>query len=105
VQTPRAVGDSSGDRCDPDGSEWHGGVQTLYTSRPAGVRRGSRPAASAVAAPPRRVRLERAGVVYPLVYRRAVSLSALTTIVAVLIASLFLGVGGAIFAVPSAAVT
>lgn len=43
-------------------------------------------------------------VVYPLVYRRAVSLSAFTTIVAVLIASSILGVVGAILAVPFAAV-
>jgi predicted PurR-regulated permease PerM len=42
-------------------------------------------------------------VVYPLVYRRAVSLSAFTTIVAVLIASSILGVLGAILAVPFAA--
>jgi len=43
-------------------------------------------------------------VVYPLVYRKAVSLSAFTTIVAVLIASSILGVVGAILAVPFAAV-
>jgi len=43
-------------------------------------------------------------VVYPLVYRRAVSLSAFTTIVAVLVASSILGVVGAILAVPFAAV-
>jgi predicted PurR-regulated permease PerM len=43
-------------------------------------------------------------VVYPIVYRRAVSLSAFTTIVAVLIASSILGVVGAILAVPFAAV-
>jgi predicted PurR-regulated permease PerM len=43
-------------------------------------------------------------VVYPLVYRRAVSLSAFTTIVAVLIAGSILGVLGAILAVPFAAV-
>jgi predicted PurR-regulated permease PerM len=42
-------------------------------------------------------------VVYPLVYRRAVELSAFTTIVAVLIASSLLGVVGAILAVPFAA--
>jgi predicted PurR-regulated permease PerM len=43
-------------------------------------------------------------VVYPIVYRRAVELSALTTIVAVLIASSLLGVVGAVLAVPFAAV-
>ena len=43
-------------------------------------------------------------VVYPLVYRRAVELSAFTTIVAVLIASSILGVLGAILAVPFAAI-
>ncbi|WP_027004671.1 AI-2E family transporter [Conexibacter woesei] len=43
-------------------------------------------------------------VVYPIVYRRAVELSAFTTIVAVLIASSILGVVGAILAVPFAAV-
>ena len=43
-------------------------------------------------------------VVYPLVYRRAVELSAFTTIVAVLIASSILGVVGAILAVPFAAI-
>jgi predicted PurR-regulated permease PerM len=43
-------------------------------------------------------------VVYPLVYRKAVSLSAFTTIVAVLVASSILGVVGAILAVPFAAV-
>jgi predicted PurR-regulated permease PerM len=43
-------------------------------------------------------------VVYPLVYRRAVSLSAFTTIVAVLVAGALLGVLGAILAVPFAAV-
>jgi predicted PurR-regulated permease PerM len=43
-------------------------------------------------------------VVYPLVYRRAVSLSGFTTIVAVLIAGSLLGVVGAILAVPFAAV-
>jgi predicted PurR-regulated permease PerM len=43
-------------------------------------------------------------VVYPLVYRRAVELSAFTTIVAVLVASSILGVVGAILAVPFAAV-
>jgi hypothetical protein len=43
-------------------------------------------------------------VVYPVVYRRAVELSAFTTIVAVLIAGSFLGVVGAILAVPFAAV-
>jgi predicted PurR-regulated permease PerM len=43
-------------------------------------------------------------VVYPLVYRRAVELSAFTTIVAVLVASSILGVLGAILAVPFAAV-
>jgi predicted PurR-regulated permease PerM len=42
-------------------------------------------------------------VVYPLVYRRAVELSAFTTIVAVLIAGSLLGVVGAILAVPFAA--
>jgi predicted PurR-regulated permease PerM len=42
-------------------------------------------------------------VVYPIVYRRAVQLSAFTTIVAVLIASSLLGVVGAILAVPFAA--
>jgi predicted PurR-regulated permease PerM len=42
-------------------------------------------------------------VVYPLVYRRAVELSAFTTIVAVLIASSLLGIVGAILAVPFAA--
>jgi predicted PurR-regulated permease PerM len=42
-------------------------------------------------------------VVYPIVYRRAVELSAFTTIVAVLIASSILGVLGAILAVPFAA--
>jgi predicted PurR-regulated permease PerM len=42
-------------------------------------------------------------VVYPLVYRRAVSLSAFTTIVAVMIAGSILGVVGAILAVPFAA--
>jgi predicted PurR-regulated permease PerM len=42
-------------------------------------------------------------VVYPLVYRRAVQLSAFTTIVAVLIAGALLGVVGAILAVPFAA--
>jgi predicted PurR-regulated permease PerM len=41
---------------------------------------------------------------YPIVYRRAVELSAFTTIVAVLIASSILGVVGAILAVPFAAV-
>jgi predicted PurR-regulated permease PerM len=40
-------------------------------------------------------------VVYPLVYRRAVSLSAFTTIVAVLVASSLLGVVGAIWPCPS----
>ena len=43
-------------------------------------------------------------IVYPIVYRRAVELSAFTTIVAVLIASSLLGVVGAILAVPFAAV-
>ncbi|HEY2637648.1 MAG TPA: AI-2E family transporter, partial [Solirubrobacteraceae bacterium] len=43
-------------------------------------------------------------VVYPIVYRRAVELSALTTIVSVLIAGAILGVVGAILAVPFAAV-
>jgi predicted PurR-regulated permease PerM len=43
-------------------------------------------------------------VVYPIVYRRAVELSALTTIVSVLIAGTLLGVVGAILAVPFAAV-
>jgi predicted PurR-regulated permease PerM len=43
-------------------------------------------------------------VVYPIVYRRAVSLTGFTTIVAVLIAGALLGVVGAILAVPFAAV-
>jgi predicted PurR-regulated permease PerM len=43
-------------------------------------------------------------IVYPIVYRRAVELSAFTTIVAVLIAGALLGVVGAILAVPFAAV-
>jgi predicted PurR-regulated permease PerM len=43
-------------------------------------------------------------IVYPIVYRQAVELSAFTTIVAVLIASALLGVVGAILAVPFAAV-
>jgi predicted PurR-regulated permease PerM len=43
-------------------------------------------------------------VVYPIVYRRAVELSAFTTVVAVLIAGSLLGVVGAILAVPFAAV-
>jgi predicted PurR-regulated permease PerM len=43
-------------------------------------------------------------VVYPLVFRRAVELTAFTTIVSVLIASSILGVVGAILAVPFAAV-
>jgi predicted PurR-regulated permease PerM len=43
-------------------------------------------------------------VVFPIVYRRAVSLSGFTTIVAVLIAGSLLGVVGAILAVPFAAV-
>jgi predicted PurR-regulated permease PerM len=43
-------------------------------------------------------------VVYPIVYRKAVELSAFTTIVAVLIAGSILGVVGAILAVPFAAV-
>lgn len=43
-------------------------------------------------------------VVYPLVYRRAVELTAFTTIVSVLVASSILGVVGAILAVPFAAV-
>jgi predicted PurR-regulated permease PerM len=42
-------------------------------------------------------------VVYPIVYRRAVSLSAFTTIVAVMIAASILGIVGAILAVPFAA--
>ena len=43
-------------------------------------------------------------VVYPIVYRRAVSLSAFTTIAVVLIAATLLGVVGAVLAVPVAAV-
>ena len=43
-------------------------------------------------------------VVYPIVYRKAVELTAFTTIVAVLIAGSILGVVGAILAVPFAAV-
>ena len=43
-------------------------------------------------------------IVYPIVYRHAVELSAFTTIVAVLIAGALLGVVGAILAVPFAAV-
>jgi predicted PurR-regulated permease PerM len=43
-------------------------------------------------------------IIYPIVYRRAVELTAFTTIVAVLIASSILGVVGAILAVPFAAV-
>ena len=43
-------------------------------------------------------------IVYPIVYRQAVELSAFTTIVAVLIAGSLLGVVGAILAVPFAAV-
>ncbi len=43
-------------------------------------------------------------IVYPIVYRRAVELSAFTTIVAVLLAGALLGVVGAILAVPFAAV-
>jgi predicted PurR-regulated permease PerM len=43
-------------------------------------------------------------VVYPIVYRRAVSLTGFTTIVAVLLAGALLGVVGAILAVPFAAV-
>jgi predicted PurR-regulated permease PerM len=43
-------------------------------------------------------------IVYPIVYRQAVELSAFTTIVAVLIAGSILGVVGAILAVPFAAV-
>ena len=43
-------------------------------------------------------------VVYPIVYRQAVELSAFTTIVAVMIAGSLLGVVGAILAVPFAAV-
>jgi predicted PurR-regulated permease PerM len=43
-------------------------------------------------------------VVYPLVYRRAVELTAFTTIVAVLLAGAILGIVGAILAVPFAAV-
>ena len=42
-------------------------------------------------------------IVYPLVYRRAVELSAFTTIVAVLIAGSLLGIVGAILAMPFAA--
>jgi predicted PurR-regulated permease PerM len=42
-------------------------------------------------------------IVYPVVYRRAVELSAFTTIVAVLIASSLLGIVGAILAMPFAA--
>jgi predicted PurR-regulated permease PerM len=42
-------------------------------------------------------------IVYPIVYRRAVALSAFTTIAAVLIAGALLGVVGAILAVPFAA--
>ncbi|HEX6010737.1 MAG TPA: AI-2E family transporter, partial [Geminicoccaceae bacterium] len=44
-------------------------------------------------------------IVYPIVYRQAVELSAFTTIVAVLIAGSILGVVGAILAIPFAAVT
>jgi predicted PurR-regulated permease PerM len=43
-------------------------------------------------------------VIYPIVYRQAVELTAFTTIVSVLIASAILGVVGAILAVPFAAV-
>jgi predicted PurR-regulated permease PerM len=43
-------------------------------------------------------------IIYPIVYRRAVELSAFTTIVSVLIAGSILGVVGAILAVPFAAV-
>jgi predicted PurR-regulated permease PerM len=43
-------------------------------------------------------------IVYPIVYRKAVELSAFTTIVSVLIASSILGIVGAILAVPFAAV-
>jgi predicted PurR-regulated permease PerM len=43
-------------------------------------------------------------IVYPIVYRKAVELTAFTTIVAVLIASSILGVAGAILAVPFATV-
>jgi predicted PurR-regulated permease PerM len=43
-------------------------------------------------------------IIYPIVYRRAVELSAFTTIVAVLVAGALLGVVGAILAVPFAAV-
>jgi predicted PurR-regulated permease PerM len=43
-------------------------------------------------------------IIYPIVYRQAVELSAFTTIVAVLIAGTLLGVVGAILAVPFAAV-
>jgi predicted PurR-regulated permease PerM len=43
-------------------------------------------------------------IVYPIVYRRAVQLSAFTTIAAVLVASALLGIVGAILAVPFAAV-
>jgi predicted PurR-regulated permease PerM len=43
-------------------------------------------------------------IVYPIVYRKAVSLSPLTTVAAVLIAGALLGVVGAILAVPFAAV-
>jgi len=43
-------------------------------------------------------------IIYPIVYRRAVALSAFTTIAAVLLASTILGVVGAILAVPFAAV-
>ena len=43
-------------------------------------------------------------IIYPIVYRRQVELSAFTTIVAVLIAGSILGVVGAILAVPFAAV-
>ena len=43
-------------------------------------------------------------IIYPIVYRRAVELSAFTTIVAVMVAGSILGVVGAILAVPFAAV-
>jgi predicted PurR-regulated permease PerM len=43
-------------------------------------------------------------IIYPIVYRRAVELTAFTTIVSVLLAGAILGVAGAILAVPFAAV-
>jgi predicted PurR-regulated permease PerM len=43
-------------------------------------------------------------IVYPIVYRRAVELTAFTTIAAVLIAGSLLGIVGAILAMPFAAV-